>query len=416
MGTADGRRTTTDTPTRTISRGSHGLETEIPAGIEDGSGGMKEMKKSLGVTLVAFVLVFAFAPAAFAAKGSVMVRTGDATSTASLLATYNDWSGTSTSTALATFPGNAGSSSPHSGYATATVKCAACHAVHVAAPAGDTLLRMKASDSCVYCHVATGSSVSGAIVYGGDPLIPARSGDDHHTVGGNCSVCHASVHGSNAIKDVPSLTGLLLKRDANSRAVNLTAMADLLDPTTGLSTRLATVNDTATRRAAVGIWCGSCHNNAYYVLGPSRSAAFGYAGTATAGTWSIASGTAGRTGHRVEALASDNWNVGNSISTSAKTSGRIAWAPATDCQSCHDASNGLTGVSAGTGFPHYTPNATRFLNVASSVVATAAPSGVNQPGATGIAGTEHARMYSLKDGVCLKCHRGTDTTGVGFDY
>ncbi len=36
-------------------------------------------------------------------------------------------------------------------YATSTVKCAVCHSVHAASPAGDTLLKVDASDACAYC-------------------------------------------------------------------------------------------------------------------------------------------------------------------------------------------------------------------------------------------------------------------------
>ncbi len=369
------------------------------------------MKKTLFVTILATVFVLAFASSAFAGKSSVMVRSGDTTVTAPI-ATYNDWSGTSTTTAFANFPGNAGSTSPHGGYATATVKCAVCHAAHVAAPSGDTLLRMKASDSCVYCHVATGSSVPGAVVYGGDAAIATASGDDHHTIGSNCSICHASVHGSNAIKNIPSLTGVLLKSDSNNTAVDLPAMANLLDTSGALATRLTTVNDTATRRAAIGIWCGTCHNNAYFVTKASQNAAFQW----SSGTgWTLRTGSAARTGHRVEAVANDDWNVGNSVSSSTKVTGRVAWAPATDCWSCHDAKNGLTGASEAPGFPHYSPGAGRFLTAAGDVTGPKTNVGAVTYAAGGGDGG-HLRYYTLKDGVCLKCHKGSATTGVGYNY
>jgi predicted CXXCH cytochrome family protein len=382
------------------------------------------MKKITIIAVLTVALMFAFTSAAFASKGSVMARQGD-TSTVSVIGTYNNWSGGGANdfgnTTVTAFPANTGSSSPHGGYATATVKCATCHAVHQAAPAGDTLLRVKASDACAYCHVATvaNGGVGGAVVYGGDIAIANASGDDHHASGAsaNCSsYCHASVHGSDSVKDVPAVAGVLLKNIASTggvdRPVQLLNMADLIDPSTGLSTQLATVNDAATRKAAIGIFCGSCHNGAYYVTGASQNVAFNYT-TATA-TWSLQTGTAAKTGHRVGVTPSANWNAGGTISSSLKQTGAVAYAAAADCQSCHDASDGLTGNP---GFPHYTPGAARFLTAAGfagdtktavGAPTTADPNDVNPGG--------NLRAYTLKDGTCLKCHKGSATTGVGYDY
>jgi hypothetical protein len=157
------------------------------------------VKKTLFVMALAAVLVFAVASSAFAGsgqdrQGAAAVAPapvgGNPASTPVAGAgtyTYKNWN-----TTLGT---NAGDNSPHGNYTTTTVKCVVCHAVHYAAPGNDsrtgassgqhadTLLRMKASDACVYCHATAGVAVNGVPVY-------ADGINNGHVIGSNCDMCH----------------------------------------------------------------------------------------------------------------------------------------------------------------------------------------------------------------------------------
>jgi hypothetical protein len=206
------------------------------------------VKRTLFVFAVAAVLVFALAGSAFAAginmsgqdrtgenqlgagvpdannipvySGESALVNGVATPGAGTF-TYEDWD--------ATRAGNAtNGNSPHGNYATSTVKCVVCHAVHYAAPANsgaavgdftvpsgnqeaDTLLRTKAKDACIFCHATAGVAVNGRPVYNGlgQIIVPAGATggatNTGHAIGDNCSVCHSSVHGAGADDSVASL-------------------------------------------------------------------------------------------------------------------------------------------------------------------------------------------------------------------
>lgn len=372
------------------------------------------MKKTLFIAVLAAVLVFAFASSAFASKGPSIQRTGDGTPSI-----YMDWNWAPTSggvvTTLSAWGDNPPATSPHGNYTAATVKCQVCHAVHQAAPSGDTLLRVTADMACIYCHVDTNTGIGGAIVYGGNAAIATASGDDHHTIGTGCDECHASVHGSGAITDIPALTGLLLKDDnANEDHNPVTILASLEasgTPTNATGyTQAQYLNGTATRGAAVGVWCSGCHQGSYQNYLPSESVSYGRSG----GVKGFYKGQF--VGHRVMAVANANWNAGNSVSSSSKTTGQVAFAPAEQCNSCHDADNGFGAP----GFPHYTPGASRFMNQAEWAGAplenaagyTADPTDTNFYSNS----TNANRFFSVQDGTCIKCHRGSATTGVGFDY
>ena len=81
-------------------------------------------------------------------------------------------------------------------------------------------------------------------------------------------------------------------------------------------------------------------------------------------------------------------------------SGKVAFAPSSTCRSCHDA--GGTDQGAGIhadSFPHSTPGYFRFMHSAGS-----------------IADSSHENTAGMQDGLCLKCHRSSETTGVGLTY
>ncbi len=366
------------------------------------------MKKTALVMALAVVLVFGFASTAMA-KNAISQRPG-ATSTANPQGTYNDWSGY-----FENIPSNAPATSPHGNYATSTVKCAVCHSVHAASPAGDTLLKVDASDACAYCHVTT--ALTGKVIYGGDVAIATGSGQDHHTIGDNCDECHTGVHGVGAISNVDAFVGLLLKGTDGSRILNPATNVAALEATLGSSPAgwtSAQLTDGSVaageRMGAVGMFCVGCHSGSYQNASPSVAGNFSngvYLGT--------------KTGHRVMAVANADWNVGGVISSSAKQTGQVAFANADTCIDCHDADNGFGDY----GFPHFTPGAARFLNSGSYLgAADVGPTGVSKSADPAVSlettwsGSSDAEeaQFSLQDGVCLKCHRGSASSGVGFDY
>lgn len=397
------------------------------------------MKKTLLVAALAVALVFAFGGTAFA-KNNVMMFDGSkvvgSTITTGAVSVevppvYNNWTeGLAPEynkgalvdlvpMGLENVAANS-SSSPHGGYTTATIKCAACHAVHGASTLGysyedaggatvtktpDTLLKMAANDSCAFCHVT--NPISSKVVYGGSLAIVNGTGDDHHSPGASCSTCHASVHGANAIKNVPAVDGLLLKNLTGSYK-NLNTMITTYNDGSGFTAAEYLDGTVATgeRSAAVGLFCAGCHSGSYQ--------------NATANT---TNGTGTMTGHRVMATVQATYTP-PSGSTAAALTVPAAFAPATDCKSCHDGDNGFGEA----GFPHFTPGAARFLKSGSYAgaldIAAVGVSATADDGTFGVvagavdadATLEDVAQYSLQDGVCLKCHRGSAATGVGLTF
>jgi len=338
--------------------------------------------------------------------------------------TYIDWSnglGTNNSGI------SAGANSPHGAYTTTTVKCAVCHAVHYAAtgdkPVGsgqtaDTLLRMTAANACGYCHVVAGQTVNGRSVYNGSmPTTSGGSQNTGHVTGTNCTECHTGPHGANQDISVPSIVGYMLKQSAVSasnpyptvfariQAIDTSAAAEGF--TSGASPASQTVtgfdegawtdsaNSGATyREAAVGLFCVQCH-------------AGSYAQTQAGASTNIAGAASPTSGHRVGASDETTWTGFSSGSFDGK--GKIAWAPASNCKSCHDSKDALGNA----GFPHAWGGTKMWL--------VAAPSSTEQtvalPFGTTANSGYNAGKPQLSDGVCLKCHRhDSTTTGVGLSY
>ena len=386
------------------------------------------MKRILIVVALAALLVFAMTGTAFAKNAVVNWPGADTSALPDSNLIYNPWTTTSSATwAADDYPANAGSTSPHGGYTATTVKCAVCHAVHVASPDGDTLLKMEADQACISCHVA--AQLGGTnMVYGGSAAIANASGMDHHTTSSNCSRCHASVHGAGAIQDVPSITSIILAEQysndqMNPRLVNSwittgTAIEGLT--TAQVDTLLNTSAAATTREVAIGLFCQGCHSGSYQN---------GVAGTLGNGNDGSAIGD--RTGHRVGTSVVANTSYDppyayNLAATStASFTGQVAWVAATNCKSCHDAAQFADGTG-GFGFPHFTQGAARFLNRSTSAAETSTPTGLSVSADASYTGTETAvypgtgdaavAEFSLRDGVCLKCHKGTTTTGVGSSY
>jgi hypothetical protein len=394
------------------------------------------VKKTLFVVALAAMLVFALAGSAFAgvnhsgqqrlgAAAIAPANVGGVPTPGAGTNTYEDWN-----TALGDNATNG--NSPHGNYTTTTVKCVVCHAVHYAAPgnatvasglqSADTLLRVKASDACVFCHATTGQAVNGTPVYdglGGAITAPGATGGNTttgHIIGTNCSYCHTNVHGAGADHSVASLDGFLLKlMPQTSVTQTFQAPTDTMldaitaidhaavnqgfnagDALAGTIGDYASTNSSTLREQAVGVFCAECHNGAYAT------------GAAGATTNIQGSGSVSYSGHRIAAAATTNWNADGSKSSGLVQNQTVAWAAATNCKSCHDA-NDTFGNKA---FPHSWGGTKMWLTSAADA---GAPS-ENLPLGGG-ANAYNTGSPQLSDGVCLKCHvapNGTDGVGITF--
>ena len=345
---------------------------------------------------------------------------------------YEDWS-TSTGT-------NNLSNSPHGNYTTTTVKCVVCHAVHYAAPGlapvgagqtADTLLRMKASDACVYCHATAGVAVNGRPVYNGlgqVGILPDATSMGHIT-GPNCNVCHTTVHGMGADESVASLRGYLLKTipvASAGYAKNAGSTDTSAAPTTNMMSAIVNINagavnqnfadgaalgapnsdfqntiDPVLRERAVGIFCAECHDGAYATV------------AAGAATNVSTSGSAMYSGHRIKAPATGDWNGAKAVSSSALHGITIAWADANNCKSCHDTTDNFGNAA----FPHAWGTWTGNVATSGSKMwlLSAANAGATKTTMQSVLTTYTAGLQ-LSDGVCLKCHRASTTEGVGLTF
>ena len=278
---------------------------------------------------------------------------------------YLDWS------VVSTMPGNAGSTSPHGAYATTTIKCGVCHAVHNAASTSsygppELLLATPVADACTYCHMNT---ASGYIqVYGGNP--DNYSGTDfknaHNvyvdglgaTQGVTCVKCHQVHAADNQMTANSYLTQKLL----------IGAKTEVFPPGTNYDPLAGAPLSTDDSATALTKYCAGCH----FTLGVG----YGYYETSyNSYTHIMTTATA---------------SYGN---TSASYTGRVAWQDSTYCSSCHANEYGVAGR-----WPHYT-NGMRFLE--SGANASASSTGA---------------VETSEDGVCLRCHRNTAADGIGNDF
>lgn len=258
-------------------------------------------------------------------------------------------------------------SSPHGGYASTTVKCGVCHAVHGAAVTASSgldpelLLQDAVSEACNYCHV--GGAGGYTQVYGGDPAnysgadLPNAHNvylDGATVVGVTCGKCH-QVHGADGQMTANAyLTTKILRGDKtyNEFAPNYDPVAQAPLSTDDSSTALTK-------------WCAGCH----FTRGAYPYYADGYLQQSHIMTTATAA-------------------YGNSA---GGYSGKVAWKSSTYCFSCHSSGFGTAA------WPHYT-SGEGFLESASGATATA----------TGA-------LRANEDGVCLRCHR-SGTEGAGFNY
>jgi hypothetical protein len=282
---------------------------------------------------------------------------------------------------------------------------------------------MKASQACGYCHATTGTSVNGRPVYDGN--ISAGSGgsaNTGHAIGTNCNECHTNVHGANADDSVASLAGFLLKNQTNTVGAGAVVTTNMIgainvidtnavaqgftsgDALGGTPAVYSGTNNTTLKEQAVGVFCAECHNGAYATVGAGAT-------TNIAGS----SATVAYSGHRIAAAATSNWNAtgtgaAGAMSSSAFT-GTIAWAAATNCKSCHDATDTYGNV----GFPHSWGGTKMWLMSAAN--AGGPKTALAYGTAVGSGYSVGNSQPQLTDGVCLKCHVASgNTAGVGITF
>lgn len=263
---------------------------------------------------------------------------------------------------VATMPGNAGSTSPHGGYQTGSVKCAVCHAAHFASANGELLLQDSVANACNYCHV--GGAGGYLQVYGGDPdNYSGTNWDNAHnsfTVNGveqgvECSSCHQVHAADGQVTANAYLTSKMLKgaKTYDSAHPNYDPQAQA-----PLSTDSS---DTALTK-----WCAGCHF--------TRTGVYSYYSTSY--------------NQQTHVMTTATPTYSN---PKANYSGQVAWKNSTYCASCHSSGYNTSA------WPHYTTGM-RFLEEASGATDTA--TGAVNPS---------------DDGVCLKCHR-QGTSGIGMTY
>ncbi len=260
---------------------------------------------------------------------------------------------------------------PHKGYALTTEKCLVCHAVHKATADGEVLLGAIVADACDYCHVSA-TGVSSVRVYNNDPA--NHQSDTVYNHSNKCSACHA-VHGANTV-DQTALSQKILRADIGVQSGVPAVDWDL---------------DSGSHDGALSAYCTQCHP--YFVDT--------YALSNTDGDVQNSLNLGGgpynshiMTGDYADYVpGSGATHVGTPDTTDPNVA--VAYAPSTYCTSCHD--GGADTVADN--FPHLTSGA-RFMMSSSYVNDTAV-----------------AAQSATQDGVCLKCHRGTnDLTGVGIDF
>ena len=304
---------------------------------------MSNVRRLSLLVLAITCVTIAFASPAFAATGD---------------AAYTPWSD------VAGFPGQG--TSPHGGYATSTVKCSVCHAVHNAAAAdrgGEILLASSAADACNYCHV--GGAGGYVQVYNGDPnnyagtdLPNAHNAFEVAGVqqGVTCSKCHQVHAADQAMTSNAYLTTKLLRGAKTYTAV----------PSPNYDPVAQAPQSTDDSNTALTKWCAGCH----FTKG---------------GTYTYYSDGYNQQSHVMTTATATYGNPG------ASYSGQVAFKNSTYCSSCHSSQYGSPA------WPHWTTGV-RFLEAADGATATA----------TGAA-------RANQDGVCLRCHRkGPNGAGLTF--
>lgn len=320
---------------------------------------------------------------------------------------------------------------PHGGYTTTTNKCAVCHAVHRAPASGTVLTAISGASftpltytkGCAFCHALGGGGFSVVqVVMGTDGTISPHS---------ECARCHVeSPHGVGA-SIFPVLAQRLLNRGADDQISH--------DIDAGVNDISISTFDADSERGltlGTGYLCNNCH---YRSAVMAKKLVFPVNSVDAV----PAVGTVGDddnhkyTGHRVTAVATDDWNRGTGADASdaidayytgggaVGAQSRVAFAPSDSCQTCHDALD-AAGDSA---FPHGYVDAvggyatageagaslvwlTTAGRLGSGKTLLGTPSGGTTP-----ENQNEVNMLLTEDGLCLKCHvDGDGSAGVGVTF
>lgn len=368
------------------------------------------MKKTLFVAALAAVMVFAFASSALAIGPFYTSAAGNVPD----YENYLSWTWVSNNANA----GGEDAGTPHGNYTTTSNKCAVCHAVHRADPAGLVLTPITGgadnklgsyTEGCGFCHGATSTFSTSKVNMAADFTISP------HT---NCNRCHiASPHGAGA-SQYAVLSARLINKNADPAIA-----ADIASGNNGMDTvAMGDASDQTALTLGTGYLCSDCHS----VLDSSDESmlAFAVNGYNDVPTASETMMSAGVTGHRVTAQVTTNWNQTGAYGAYYSGGGavgaasQIAWAPANTCQACHDARD----TAGNYAFPH------GYVDAAGAYTTTAADNGaliwltVDDT----FDGTANAILNDgagvdndllTQDGLCLKCHSNTAITeGVGINY
>jgi len=284
----------------------------------------------------------------------------------------------------------------HGGYKATTAKCGVCHSVHRAR--GDGVFLLNTQDAtCTGCHRAGASTVTNVVITweaGG----PHGSGDNAACTSIGCHLNNPHGVGGSQYQVIsqkllnPATDALLTTALASPALSGIT--------TTALS---GTVwPDSTESLVRSGYNCNLCHTSSML---------------AVVGSWTVdgetrwwAENRHQNIGDHTPVSKTGHPTVGSTTATS-RAGLPIAWAPVTDCESCHDQTDSSTRT--GYTFPHsQTPRGTSatgpsrawlWMSWAGSVGATRQP-----------VASEEQKAF---DGNCLKCHRSAEATaGVGITY
>lgn len=415
------------------------------------------MKRAMIVFALAAVLVVALGGTALAKGASPANRSS------SYLAkgeSYIKWTDAQAKMA-ATGASAEATASVHGNYLTTTVKCQVCHSAHKASSTGDTLLQATAAQACVPCHLGATATSSLKVSAGN------RHGGTTQCTNG---YCHAvAPHGAGDISKYATLKTAMLTQNADSlldAAIASAATTGTVNGNiyaTGTTTPIATIavrnpgvtaallNDVSTpaaiavgRAVGTGYVCanGGCHMNGQFnsltedatfgvwgadLIVDVAAPATGYSTTLPDGTpYVIPNGTYSSTA--VVNVAGVDYNVwdlyhmrksaikGHTLATVADLAVRnVAFANVGQCSSCHDSIDYRISATAKQ-FPH----GNTVVNPDGTIPATGNVSNawfLLKPYVGGTAtSTNKTTLVSGMDGACLKCHRSSDTAGVGFDF
>ncbi|MBS3973835.1 MAG: hypothetical protein KGZ89_03090, partial [Actinobacteria bacterium] len=277
----------------------------------------------------------------------------------------------------------------HGGYKATTAKCGVCHSVHRAR--GDGIFLLNTQDAtCTGCHRAGASTVTNVVITweaGG----PHGSGDNAACTSIGCHLNNPHGVGGSQYQVIsqkllnPATDALLTTALAspNLSGITTTALSGTVWP------------DSTESIVRTGYNCNLCHTSTML---------------AVVGSWTVdgetrwwAENRHQNIGDHTPVSKTGHPTVGSTTATS-RAGLPIAWAPVTDCESCHDQTDSSTRT--GYTFPHsQTPRGTSatgpsrawlWMSWAGSVGATRQP-----------VASEEQKAF---DGNCLKCHRSAEAT------